>query len=181
MDGVLASFVHGYERVIKEVSGRDLFPAVPPPTWDWPQYYGYSGEEVSKAWDAIKSSTSFWRTLPPVNGAVEFLERLNHLPHEIYFITDRTGTQVQWQTSSWLSHYGFALPSVIVTPKHGVKGKIAHALKLDLFIDDKPMNIGAIQQSSKAVAVLMRKSYNATYTPKNVVHSLAEFEKEYLS
>lgn len=183
LDGVLANFQHGYERVIKEASGRDLFPPVEPPVWDWPQHYGYTGEEVSKGWDLIGQSTNFWRTLPPCEGAEIFLEHLNrHWTSEVYFITDRSkGKDVQWQSAGWLEAYGYTRPSVIVTPRHGVKGKIAKALGLDLFLDDKPENIRQIH-SAGTTAILHRKSYNqeATWPDVRVVNSTMEFYERFL-
>lgn len=185
VDGVLANFIRAYESLIVEVNGRDLFPArwpdVLPPCWDWPQFYGYTGEEIKAAWTVIKASPDFWLNLEIIPGARGFLQSVRaHAEQgaEIYFITDRPGIATQQQTSQWLHIFTGMRPSVIVS---GQKGDIAAALKLDYYLDDKLENVIDVQKKSPTTTVrLLNFPYNKNrgklkVAPSSRVDTLAEF------
>lgn len=188
IDGVLANFYEAYERAITQATGRDLFPETVcgvdryPNRWNWPQdEHGYTGEEITKTWDSIKASKSFWYFCRDLGGAREFLKDLSR-DHITYFITDRPGTQVQEQTALWLSSYMSAVPSVILTQGRS-KGRICEALSVDLFLDDKWENVRSVMEvSPMTTAVLMLRPYNQDgwTRAKHTVSSLEEFKEKFL-
>lgn len=183
IDGVLANFFIGYENLIVEIAGEDKFPKdTLPPTWNWPEHYGYSKEIVAEAWKRIKTSEDFWLGLPALPGADQFLQRLSATKHEVYFITDRPGNNPQWQSANWLWVGGYEHAAVIVTGGQ-LKSVIANALQLDVFIDDKPGNIMDLAECFLGRTFMLAYPYNAHTAkhaagPFTTVGSLDEFWKE---
>jgi hypothetical protein len=75
---------------------------------------------------------------------------------EVIFLTTRpssAGDLVQLQSQRWLEANGFQYPSVYVV--HRSRGKIADALQLDAFVDDRPENCLDIAVESKAKVLLI--------------------------
>lgn len=186
IDGVVANFYAAYEKRIKEVTGRDLFPATKvgserfPQEWNWPQAAGYTGEEINRVWEDIKNDPHFWLSCQQLDSTA-FLHSLPQ--HAItYFITDRPGVNVQGQSAEWLKAHGVNFPNVIITQGRS-KGPICKHLSVDVMIDDKWENVLSVMQSSpKTKAVLLARPYNAAgWTRTNhLVHSLEEFQEKYL-
>jgi hypothetical protein len=79
---------------------------------------------------------------PEVEGAFKSIRELVDVGHEVYLIS-KCGSMVQAKTMQWLNFYEFR-PRTGVTElpyfvRHRMdKAPIARALKLDLFIDDRP-------------------------------------------
>lgn len=142
IDGCLANFRYSYEKLIVEVTGKDLFPKDKEygTVWDYPEEIcGYSKSEIKGVWKHhITKSDRFWLEIPPLPLAVETIQVLNHLAlsgeHEIYFITDRFGVMPKLQTEVWLAQLGMACPTVLLT---GEKDDAMRILKLDAYVDDK--------------------------------------------
>ena len=59
----------------------------------------------------------------------------------------------QLQSQRWLEAHGFQYPSVYVVQRS--RGKIADALQLDVFVDDRPENCLDIAVESKAKVILV--------------------------
>lgn len=178
VDGILACFFKAYEDLTVAVSGVDLFPArYPeqlPPTWNWPEHYGYSDQVMKEVWRRIKTDGNFWYSLGPLPGAEAFLEALDTPGIEAYFITDRPGVGAQLQTAQWLNDAGYPLPSVIISRKG--KGIVCNALSLDYYIDDKTENIqDVVAKSPGTSAYLLDYPYNRACEDGIRVKSLAEF------
>ena len=75
---------------------------------------------------------------------------------EVIFLTTRPSTAgelVQLQSQRWLEAHGFQYPSVFVVQRS--RGKIADALQLDAFVDDRPENCLDIAVESKAKVILV--------------------------
>lgn len=183
VDGVLANFFQAYEELTITTSGRDRFgehrwPKQSPPTWNWPEFYGYTADEMRRVWNVIKQSTTFWNRLLPLPGASEFLNRLQLVAaSEVYFITDRPSPTAQAQTQYWLDTMGFAYPSVIIS-KEG-KGPLCANLKVDLFVDDKLANASEVAHTCPSARIyLLDYPYNQGLVPSNVtrIKSLKEVQ-----
>jgi hypothetical protein len=74
----------------------------------------------------------------------------------VIFLTTRPPTKgdlVQLQSQQWLDAHGFHYPSVFVVQRS--RGKIADALHLDAFVDDRPENCLDIAVESKAKVILV--------------------------
>lgn len=168
VDGVLSHFSPGYQRVIAELTGKDLFQpgdADNPPCWDWDLLRGYTKEERGRAFDHIARHPSFWYDCPPLSGVHELHDsRLLESPHEVYFITNRAGRRVKHQTESWLTRwlelYADIYPTVIVNG-HRTKGLVAKALQLDAYIDDNSDNVmDCFIEAPTCDTRLLNASYN---------------------
>lgn len=156
VDGVLADFNKSFiERVI-EVTGQDKFPPRPfdIPTWDYPQFYGYSNKQCSEVWKSIKKDSMFWRRLTSYEGTFKFLFDLHELKEDTYFITSRPGIDAKYQTERWLKSYGWpdSNPTVLISSK---KGKCVEALDLTHYIDDKTENCEDVRDSQPSCQVFM--------------------------
>lgn len=180
IDGVLASFESGLERVMVESTGKNLFPTHGPggpPVWDWPVHFGYTEGEVATGFESLRNDPDFWATLPELPGAHALRSRAEALlAHDVYFITDRAGIKAKTQTEDWLLlHTGMFNPTVLIS-RH--KGQCAKALGLDCYIDDRPENVRDVALQSDARVYLLRRNYNAQADitlPVQVVSSVAVF------
>src|SRR5437899_204908 len=120
IDGVLASFEHGYAPLLTAESGYE-FPNLGksdwPTEWYWERSVGVTKQQESAVWAKIKASSTFWKDLPAHPGANEFLSWLvTRQQDDIYFITHRMGHHSKYQTERWLKKHGFlATPTVLMT------------------------------------------------------------------
>lgn len=143
VDGVLASFVPAYQELFVALTGVNLFlpgDDVDPPCWDWPELRGYTAEQTRMVWEHIKLNPTFWEDLGTLPGLRELRSVLRDLEqrHDVYYITSRTGVSVKRQTEAWLGSYlpyTRRHPTVLIAG-HRVKGSIAKALRLDVYVDD---------------------------------------------
>jgi hypothetical protein len=117
-----------------------------------------SASQMSELWATVCRCTNFWESLAEIEPGV--IARLYAVATarrwEVIFITSRpesAGDTAQVQSHRWLARHGFATPSVYVC--HGSRGRIATALALDAFIDDRPENCLDITLESQARAVLV--------------------------
>jgi 5'(3')-deoxyribonucleotidase len=170
VDGVLANFVPAYQNKFVEVTGRDAFEPMDilnPPCWDWPTLRGYTKEDTGKVWASICADPNFWLALRPLWGNVRTLGLLApslEKNHDVYFITSRPGVAVKRQTEEWLrqfvAHYQAQDPTVLIVG-HRVKGLVAKALKLDVYIDDNLDNVNDCARESIATRTyLLDAAYN---------------------
>lgn len=164
VDGVLADFNTPFIEYVVAVIGVDRFPARPfePTTWDYPEQYGYSSDDVSRVWETIKGDTKFWRTLPKYETTLRDIEALRFqrdvCDDDVYFITARPGRLAKWQTERWLACHGFDSPTVLIS---GDKALCASALALDVYIDDKPENVVSVLTDCLRTSVyLMDRPWN---------------------
>ena len=149
VDGVLANFVAGFSELIIDLTHENRFPynywydREYPPTWDWPQHYGYSPEQIDRVWTAVKESPVFWSSLAPLPGVAD-LQRIP--PHSrVYFITSRMGSTALSQTQAWIQQHLFQFVKrrewSAVISSH--KGLVALGLDLDFYIDDYHKNVNS--------------------------------------
>lgn len=114
--------------------------------------------QQSQLWDHVKQIENFWTTLPELEPGIisRIAKAASDRRWEIIFITTRPATQgelVQLQSQRWLEAHGFQYPSVFVVQRS--RGKIADALHLDAFVDDRPENCLDIAVESKAKVILV--------------------------
>jgi len=109
-------------------------------------------------WDHVKKIENFWTTLPELEpGIIARIAKIAAARRwEIIFLTTRPSTAgelTQLQSQRWLDAHGFRYPSVMVVQRS--RGKIADALHLDAFVDDRPENCLDIAVESKAKVILV--------------------------
>jgi uncharacterized HAD superfamily protein len=117
-----------------------------------------TSRQQAQLWDHVRRLENFWTTLPELEpGIIARIARAaTERRWEVIFLTTRPATEgelVQLQSQRWLEAHGFPYPSVYVV--HRSRGKIADALGLDAFVDDRPENCLDIAVESKAKVILV--------------------------
>lgn len=117
-----------------------------------------TARQQNQLWDHVRKIENFWTTLPELEpGIISRIARAaNERRWEVIFLTTRPPTEgelVQLQSQRWLDAHGFHFPSVFVVQRS--RGKIADALHLDAFVDDRPENCLDIAVESKAKVILV--------------------------
>lgn len=117
-----------------------------------------TARQQNQLWDHVKQIENFWTTLPELEpGIIARIARTaRDRRWEVIFLTTRPPTKgdlVQLQSQQWLDAHGFHYPSVFVVQRS--RGKIADALQLDAFVDDRPENCLDIAVESKAKVILV--------------------------
>jgi uncharacterized HAD superfamily protein len=114
--------------------------------------------QQNQLWDHVKKIENFWTSLPELEPGI--ISRISKAAAdrrwEVIFLTTRPPTKgelVQLQSQRWLEAHGFQYPSVFVVQRS--RGKIADALGLDAFVDDRPENCLDIAVESKAKVILV--------------------------
>lgn|SRR5689334_3418050 len=117
-----------------------------------------TGRQQAQLWDHVKQIENFWTTLSELEPGIiaRIAKAAADRRWEVIFLTTRPATAgdlVQLQSQQWLAAHGFQYPSVYVVQRS--RGKIADALHLDAFVDDRPENCLDIAVESKAKVLLV--------------------------
>ena len=117
-----------------------------------------TGRQQMQLWEHVKKIENFWTTLAELEpGIISRIAKTSiERRWEVIFLTTRPSTAgelVQLQSQRWLEAHGFQYPSVYVVQRS--RGKIADALQLDAFVDDRPENCLDIAVESKAKVLLI--------------------------
>ncbi|HWI19881.1 MAG TPA: hypothetical protein VNT81_19140 [Vicinamibacterales bacterium] len=117
-----------------------------------------TARQQMQLWDHVKKMENFWTTLPELEPGIiaRIAKTARERRWEVIFLTTRPSTAgdlVQLQSQQWLEAHGFQYPSVYVVQRS--RGKIADALGLDAFVDDRPENCLDIAVESKAKVILV--------------------------
>jgi uncharacterized HAD superfamily protein len=117
-----------------------------------------TSRQQSQLWDHVKGIENFWTSLPELEPGIiaRIAKAAGDRRWEVIFLTTRpptAGELVQLQSQRWLEAHGFQYPSVFVVQRS--RGKIADALHLDAFVDDRPENCLDIAVESKAKVILV--------------------------
>jgi hypothetical protein len=135
-----------------------------PTSWNWDEAAGYTKDEISATWEAIKAGGHFWMDLPALPGARVLASSILQRHHDLYFVTSRLGVDCKWQSETWLmENCGIELPTVLIS---SAKGLCAKALKLDVYIDDNLPNVlNVAEQSPETRTYLLTYAHNQTAEP----------------
>ena len=117
-----------------------------------------TARQQSQLWDHVRKIENFWTTLPELEPGIiaRIAKTARERRWEVIFLTTRpasAGDLVQLQSQQWLEAHGFQYPSVFVVQRS--RGRIADALQLDAFVDDRPENCLDIAVESKAKVLLV--------------------------
>jgi hypothetical protein len=117
-----------------------------------------TARQQMQLWDHVKKVENFWTSLPELEPGIisRIAKTARERRWEVIFLTTRPSTAgdlVQLQSQQWLEAHGFQYPSVYVVQRS--RGKIADALGLDAFVDDRPENCLDIAVESKAKVILV--------------------------
>ena len=180
LDGTVADMYSALRLEATKLFGEDVLRAAPP-TSTAPQEAGaeqspkakpedeqaanqalqelhLSARQQNQLWECVKKIDNFWTTLPELEPGI--ISRIAKVAAdrrwEVIFLTTRPATAgelVQLQSQRWLEAHGFQFPSVFVV--QGSRGRIADALQLDAFVDDRPENCLDIAVESKAKVIMV--------------------------
>jgi hypothetical protein len=124
-----------------------------------------TSRQQRKLWRHVEAIENFWQTLDEIEPGIimKLAAAATARRWDIIFLTKRpetAGLTAQLQTQHWLRSKGFPLPSVFVV--QGSRGRIAHALDLDIVVDDRPENCLDVVLESQARAILVWRGTAAT-------------------
>ncbi len=178
IDGCLSDFNTGFKKVVVATTGKDLFGENWTPdgitTWNYTKdQYGYTPDEDKAAWEAVKTSPSFWYDLPPLEGTFDFLQSLSgDFIEDVYFITTRMGKHVKVQTEEWLFTNGYRdVPTVLIS---GDKAGCCRALNITHYLDDKNENCQAVSVTNTK-CYMLAKPWNEKQEAVPRIPNLQEF------
>ncbi len=180
LDGTVADMFFALRREATKLFGEDIVRAAPA-TSAVPQEAGseqapqakpedeqaanqtlqelhLTARQQNQLWDHVKKIDNFWTTLPELEPGIisRIAKAAADRRWEVLFLTTRpptAGELVQLQSQRWLEAHGFQYPSVFVVQRS--RGRIADALHLDAFVDDRPENCLDIAVESKAKVILV--------------------------
>ena len=180
LDGTVADMFFALRREATKLFGEDIV-RVSPATSTAPQEAGseqapqakpedeqtanqtlqelhLTARQQNQLWDHVKKIDNFWTTLPELEPGIisRIAKAAADRRWEVLFLTTRpptAGELVQLQSQRWLEAHGFQYPSVFVVQRS--RGRIADALHLDAFVDDRPENCLDIAVESKAKVILV--------------------------
>lgn len=117
-----------------------------------------TARQQMQLWDHVKKIENFWTMLPELEPGIiaRIAKATLERRWEVIFFTTRpstAGEMTQLQSQRWLEAHGFQYPSVYVVQRS--RGKIADALQLDAFVDDRPENCLDIAVESRAKVILV--------------------------
>lgn len=170
IDGVLANFVKGFAALGEEFKGTHYEWDLDLSSWG----LGLTKPQELAGWAKVTADPGFWLNLEVLNRFPQ--ERLG--PEDVvYFITKRKktpGRSTAQDAARWLREkQGIELPTVLALDN---KGETCRALKVDIFVDDKPENCwDVMQESPKTHVVLMDQPWNQWDTKVPRVYTLEEF------
>lgn len=140
MDGVTCHFVPAVCREYKLATGKDLMPK---DITDWDMgKFGVKGEMWQKP--------GFFRSLEPIEGAVEVLWLLHQHGHKIWIVTDAMDLSfVEKEKAEWVKEYIPFVNGIVFTNQ---KDKIPG----DIIIEDAPHHL----ERHPATTIKMKHPYN---------------------
>ncbi len=167
-DGVLAKFNPAYIKLIREAGYEcpdesEDFPNV----WSYDKQAGMTPEDIKKVWAKITNDCRFWLKLDAYPETLEFLDELNSLPIDLYFITNRPGIEAKWQTEQWLRLHGIRSPTVLITAR---KAEACNLLDIDYYIDDYDVNCRSVANSTvrNVITYMLARPWNRGFAGSEI-------------
>jgi 5'(3')-deoxyribonucleotidase len=147
MDGVLVDLMAGWMPYLNEVSGKDV-KIEDVNMWGIESVYDIPFVVARKPLD----EPGFWEGLPPYHGAVNFVETLEEMGHDVYIASTPFPSWVcMWGKRMWVEEHLTFLPPTRLCLIHD-----KHLLRGDMLVDDKPENLVAFQ----GLRVLFNQPWN---------------------
>jgi hypothetical protein len=159
VDGCLANFTDSYAAKLVKVTGTNLLPKpLTIPCWDWDKHYGYSQDQIAATIENVAADKLFWQKLDTL-AEPEVFTRINSLSkdNEVYFLTNRFGSNAKQQTEKWLYEQGILYPTVIIGSN---KRPILDTIKVTFFVDDKLETMNEL--GARPNFYLIETTYNQT-------------------
>ncbi|MGE5674662.1 MAG: 5' nucleotidase, NT5C type [Mycobacterium leprae] len=154
LDGVVVNSIPYWIRVLNREAGTNYGPG------DLPSSHG----TPAMASCSDRHELEMLIAAPPMPGAPEALCRLRAAGHTLVAITHRN-TRLTAITRAWLDYWGLTVDQLHCV-EGAAKAPVAHAERVDLFIEDSPKN--AIGLAEAGIPVLL---FAAPYN-REVAHPL---------
>lgn len=121
--------------------------------------YDLTDDEGFKMWNQHQEEI-FFTNCKAFPGALELLQKLAEMGHEIFYITARGADYCQ-QTKVWMKQFGFPIEEghFFCGMKDHEKVNIIKDLQLDYYVDDKPQILQTLKET-KVTCLLKDQSYN---------------------
>ncbi|MFZ7944126.1 5' nucleotidase, NT5C type [Neobacillus sp. 19] len=148
---------HLYNQKLDQELGLDIFQALK--TVEIHEPFGMTAEEGKQMWNSTLEDI-YYNDCPAFPGAVELLQELDKLGHEIFYITARNQEHGE-RTKKWLVEQGFPVydERFFCGMKDHEKVNIIKELDLDYYFDDKPDILDTLSEQPIKV-YLKDQSYN---------------------
>jgi hypothetical protein len=130
-----------------------------PLTWAWfKDQWGMEVDEYRELHAAGVRAGVVFSKGGPVEGSVAAIRRLHLAGHRIHYVTNRAFNGVDEQhaydvTHRWLHDHGFVVDSLTITADKA-------SVPTDIFLDDSPENIAALEDAGHPLPVLWDRPYN---------------------
>jgi uncharacterized protein len=146
-----------YKQKLGQNIEEDVFRALSTPEIHTP--FGLTDEQGKDLWNSSREEIYF-TSCPPYPYAVEVLQELVQLGHELYYITARSQEYCQ-RTMEWLQKNGFPVQAdrFYCGMEDEEKVHIIERLELDYYFDDKPAVVNTLSRLKLKVYV-RNQSYN---------------------
>jgi 5'(3')-deoxyribonucleotidase len=165
LDGVLYNWDQAANEILTELTGKPLTY----PSYSWDSLEQEAGPE---AWHQMWNDWSLMERMfgagQPILGAVAAMRKLIERYH-ITIITSRP-RRSRRATIKWLSDNDIPFDSLVIIGP-GIPKPIAHPIRPDIFIDDKPKNIEEAQKLwglSNFEVILFGTAYNHGAHPSRI-------------
>lgn len=142
LDGVLYNFGDSVKRYMDEVDLGHLWKSGPTPTpfWEFYKDWGWTGKQFVELCNA-GADAGYIFCGPAREGAVEAVEKVARLGHEIIIITDRqfgtTPKSSHNNTTEWLAQHGIEYDELVFSADKT-------CVPTDFFVEDKLENYDAL-------------------------------------
>lgn len=181
LDGVLYNFGDSVKRYLDHIGKGDVWKSGPTKGvfWDFYKDWGWTSQQfVEMCNDGADAGFIFCG--PAREGAVEAVERVARLGHEIIIITDRqfgkTPASSHNNTTEWLAQHGIEYDELVFSADKT-------AVPTDMFVEDKLENYDALVEAG-VHTFLINRAWNVveggdTRMRIDSVLDYAKFVEEY--
>lgn len=148
---------HLYNKKLKQTVGIGVFQNIS--SVEIHEAFGLSDDEGKEMWNSSLEEI-YYTSCPIFPGAVEALHTLTRAGHEVYYITARPKEHGE-RTKAWMQQQGFPVDDsrFFYGMQDEEKLDIINQLELDYYIDDKPVVLETLRNSTTKVYV-KDQSYN---------------------
>lgn len=162
VDGVVADFLNPACKA----AGLDL-ESQPRGQWD---VFRASGRDLKDVWDSF-DNYEFWRNLPLIDGAPEFVATLRAKALSVTFLTSSSWSPDCVKAKrEWVNeHFGFNSPMYVGC---GGASKALCAKPNNVLIDDCPRNTDAFEAAG-GLGVLVPRPWNRRHALGTCYHTVA--------
>ena len=185
IDGVLARFDKAFVEVVNDLFNKNLPVDYEPKDWEYSEVL--TPDEMSLAFQKIKTIRNFWHKLEGYTNNIDSLQRFLHdecRHYDVYYITSRMDTEGEsafGQTAEWLIERNLLLynTSLLVVGNPKEKQNILKSLNVKTSLDDYLPTVIQADGIPGHQAFLLDRTWNRNRPAGlKVVNSVREYIEE---